>query len=159
MTCKKCFWNRQGDSQKKHVKFLWFYFLQECDFITPTMRKLRGSILLSVQGHEKLWVFWKGTIVEPLFFWRTRAFVRSWRSTECGSDWEWPWETPTSGGCKNWMHSVQMKNLIFWGAYDGLCGEGGKTRVDLKYRYSLKVWMKEIIFTETLGKQLYRPQI
>ena len=89
MTCKKCIWNRQGDSQKKHVKFLWFYFLQECDFITPTMRKLRGSILLSVQGHEKLWVFWKGTIVEPIsFFWRTRGFIRSWRFTECGSNWE-----------------------------------------------------------------------
>ena len=42
--------------------------VQECDFITPTMRKLRGSILLSVQGHEKLWVFWKGTIVEPISF-------------------------------------------------------------------------------------------
>ena len=31
------------------------------------------------------------------------------------------------------------EKLDFWGAYDGLCGEGGKTRVDLKYRYSLKV--------------------
>ena len=127
---KKCIWNRQGDSQKKHVKFLWFYFLQECDFITPTMRKLRGSILLSVQGHEKLWVFWKGTIVEPKFvFLKDKGVclilkVNRMR-TRLRSIFSWDWETPTSGGRKNGMHSVQMKNLIFWGPMMAYVERGG----------------------------------